>query len=255
MRTQSLPRFTTFHCVATPCASVSWRSGSPSGGSILMTRAPQSAKNAAICGAAASGAMSRTVRSASAITARRTGRSSRRARALDRWRPDHVEDAVHDAHQIEVLRREDGPYAERLQRRDVGFGNDAADDHRDVPCALAVELLAHQATHLEVRPRQHRQADHAGILLDRRRDDLLGREADAAVDDLEAGVPGGHRDHLRTVRMPVEPGLPDDDPWRPAVCGPPRRDPGPHAIDPLPGEPEALPVDTRRRTVLTEHRP
>src|SRR5213596_893117 len=59
---------------------------------------------------------------------------------------------------------------------------------------------------------EDREAEHGRILLDRRLDDLRHRPADAAVDHLEAGLAGRDCDHLRAVRVAVEPGLPDHDP-------------------------------------------
>ena len=43
-------------------------------------------------------------------------------------------------------------------------------------------------------------------------DDLLRRQPDALVDDLEAGVAGAHGDLLGTVGVPVETGLADEEP-------------------------------------------
>ncbi len=50
------------------------------------------------------------------------------------------------------------------------------------------------------------------VLGHRGRDDLLGREPDALVDDLEAGVAGAYGDLLGAVRVAVEPGLADQQP-------------------------------------------
>ena len=50
-----------------------------------------------------------------------------------------------------------------------------------------------------------------GVLLERSGDDLLGRLAQARVDDLHAGVAQRARDHLGAAIVPVEAGLGDDD--------------------------------------------
>ena len=66
---------------------------------------------------------------------------------------------------------------------------------------------------------QDRQADHVGVLVAGRRRDLLGREADARVDDLHAGVAGGDGDLLGAVGVAVEAGLGDEQPGRAAGHG------------------------------------
>ena len=54
--------------------------------------------------------------------------------------------------------------------------------------------------------------DEVHVLRDGRRDDLLRRQPDALVDDLEAGVAGAHGHLLGAVGVPVETGLADEDP-------------------------------------------
>src|SRR6266581_453070 len=78
---------------------------------------------------------------------------------------------------------------------------------------------------------EDREAEHGRILLDRRLDDLRHRPADAAVDHLEAGLAGRDRDHLRAVRVAVEPGLADDDPGAAPVPRAPRRHTRAHRLD------------------------
>src|SRR5206468_8346944 len=112
--------------------------------------------------------------------------------------------------------------------------------------------VTHGARDLEVGAREDGQAEHARVLLHRRADDLRDRPADAAVDHLEAGVARGDRDHLGAVRVPVEAGLPDHHARTPAVTRTPGRDPPAHGVDPFAVETEALPLDTRRRTILAE---
>ena len=74
-----------------------------------------------------------------------------------------------------------------------------------------------------MRAGEDREADQVDVLLDGGRDDLLRREPDALVDDLEAGVARSHGDLLRAVAVPVEPGLADEDPQPAAdlLAGPP----------------------------------
>src|SRR5262249_44231292 len=55
--------------------------------------------------------------------------------------------------------------------------------------------------------REDRQPQHMRALLARGFDDLRGRQADAVVDDLHAGVACAHRDLFSAVRVPVEAGL------------------------------------------------
>ena len=60
-------------------------------------------------------------------------------------------------------------------------------------------------------PREDREADGVGVLLDHRLDDLLRRLVQAGVDDLHAGVAQRAGDDLRAAVVPVEAGLGDDD--------------------------------------------
>ena len=77
--------------------------------------------------------------------------------------------------------------------------------------------LGHQ---LEVAAREDRQADHVDVLVAGDGRDLLGRQADALVDDLHAGVAGGHGDLLGAVGVAVEAGLGHQEPGRPARHAP-----------------------------------
>src|SRR5207245_2914072 len=77
--------------------------------------------------------------------------------------------------------------------------------------------------------------------------------ADAAVDHLEAGLAGGDGDHLRAVRVAVEPGLADDDPGTAPVLRAPRRHARAHRLDARALEAEALTLHAGRRAVLAEH--
>ena len=69
----------------------------------------------------------------------------------------------------------------------------------------------HPRADVHVRPGQNRQPDRVGVLLERGGDDLLGRLAQAHVDDLHPGIAQRPRDHLGAPIMPVEAGLGDDD--------------------------------------------
>ena len=59
--------------------------------------------------------------------------------------------------------------------------------------------------------RKDRQPDHMRLLLAHGIDDLLGRQPDALIDHLHAGVAGAHRDLLGAVGMAVEAGLADQE--------------------------------------------
>src|SRR5436190_18759226 len=93
---------------------------------------------------------------------------------------------------------------------------------------------------------EDRAAEHGRILLGRRLDDLRHRPADTAVDHLEAGLAGRDRDHLRAVRVAVEPGLADDDPGTTPVPGAPRGHARPHRLDARALEAEAPAPDPGR---------
>ena len=74
---------------------------------------------------------------------RLAGGAARRAPALARARRDAValgderDDVAHDLREVEVLRRVDRGDAGGLQRRDVGLGDDPADDDRRVDAGVA----------------------------------------------------------------------------------------------------------------------
>src|SRR3989442_8476364 len=166
---------------------------------------------------------------------------------------DHVENSVHHVHQIEVLGREDRLHAERAEPAHVALGDDAAHDDGDrLAPPLGPQLLADRARDLEMRTGEHREAEHGRILLDRRLDDLRHRPADAAVDHLEAGLAGRDRDHLRAVRVAVEPGLADDDPGTTPVPRAPRRHTRAHRLDARALEAEVLTLHAARRAALAE---
>src|SRR6202000_1461564 len=64
---------------------------------------------------------------------------------------------------------------------------------------------------LQVGAGEDREADHVDVLLQGRGGDLLGREADALVDDLHADVAGAQGDLLGAVGVAVEARLADQD--------------------------------------------
>ena len=63
-----------------------------------------------------------------------------------------------------------------------------------------------------MRAGQDREPDDVDVLGHGGGDDLLGRQADALVDDLEAGVAGADGDLLGAVGVPVEARLADEEP-------------------------------------------
>ena len=78
--------------------------------------------------------------------------------------------------------------------------------------ALLAQQLDDAPADRQVRAREDAEADDVGVLLGRRRDDLLGALAQPGVDHLEAGVAERPRDHLGAAVVPVEAGLRDHDP-------------------------------------------
>ena len=64
---------------------------------------------------------------------------------------------------------------------------------------------------VEMRTGEDREPDDVDVFVTGRGRDLRGREADALVHDLHAGITRRHRDLLGTVRVAVESGLADED--------------------------------------------
>src|SRR6185437_12898339 len=110
----------------------------------------------------------------------------------------------------EILRRVDRGDAGLLQLGRVLRRDDAAGDHRYIEaCVLdAVDHVLHQR---HVAAREDGQADDVRLLLLRRVDDLLRRQANALVDHLHAGVARADGDLLGAVTMAVETGLADQE--------------------------------------------
>ena len=96
-----------------------------------------------------------------------------------------------------------------LERLDVVVGDDPADRDQDVVQPLLLELAADLGHERHVRARQDRQADDVHVLLERCRDDHVGRLAEARVDDLEALVTQAAREDLRAAVVAVEARLGD----------------------------------------------
>ena len=92
---------------------------------------------------------------------------------------------------------------------------------RDVVDAGRPHPVEHVGHQLHVRAGEDREPDAVHVLGDRGGDDLLGRQPDALVDDLEAGVAGAYGDLLGAVGVPVETGLADQQP-QPAARAPRR---------------------------------
>ena len=74
--------------------------------------------------------------------------------------------------------------------------------------AQAGDDLGHER---QVRAGEDGEANEVDVLVDGGADDLLGREADALVDDLHAEVAGADGDLLGTVGVAVQAGLADED--------------------------------------------
>ena len=120
---------------------------------------------------------------------------------------------LHDAVEGVVLRGVDGGHA--LAQQDLGVvGRDDPAHHHggvDPGGPQAVEHVGHQ---LQVGAREDGEADDVDVLVPGRRHDLRRGQPDALVDDLEAGVAGGHGDLLGPVGVAVEAGLGHEQPGR-----------------------------------------
>src|SRR3954454_23086397 len=136
--------------------------------------------------------------------------------ALRRLNPtgvaDHVDDAVHDLGEPEVLGGEDRGHTQLAQPVGVPGGDDATDHDGDVLDALVAQPGEDRRDQLHVRPREDRQPDAVHVLGDRGGHDLLRGQPDPLVDNLEPGVTGPHGDLLGAVRVPVEARLPHEQP-------------------------------------------
>src|SRR5690606_2963323 len=98
-----------------------------------------------------------------------------------------------------------------LELRDVDVGDDPAHQHQDIVQALFLQELHQARAHVHVRPAQDRQPDDVGVLLKRGGGNLLGRLAQAGVDDLHTRITQRPRNDLGAPIVPIEPGLRDND--------------------------------------------
>ena len=144
---------------------------------------------------------------------------------------------------VEVLRGEDGGHARGPQLLGVTIRDDATGDHGYVCGAGHTQPFQHVRHQLGVRAGEDRQADRVHVLGEGGVHDLLGRQPDALVDHLEAGVTGPHGDLLGAVGVPVQARLADQEAQladaqvlapsaRP--CGGPRPGPSPPRRGPPP---------------------
>src|SRR3982751_52225 len=85
-------------------------------------------------------------------------------------RPDEFDDVLHRR-----AGEEDPLHPGVLQFRNIHVRNDAPDDYEHVVQSLLPEQLHDLRADVHVRTRQDREADHVRILLERSRDDHLGR--------------------------------------------------------------------------------
>src|SRR5918994_7744576 len=104
-----------------------------------------------------------------------------------------------------------------------------------------------------MRAGKDRKPNYVDVLLEGGVDDLLGREADALIDDLHPDVAGPDRDLLGPVRMPVEPRFADENLDTLAEHVGDGVDPAAHpgqqvAVEGRPGR-----GDAGRRVVVAEH--
>jgi hypothetical protein len=118
-------------------------------------------------------------------------------------RPDGVERRPGREHLRHPLLFED---------RDVGLGDDAADNHEDVAPAGVGQLLDDLGHQRQVGSREEREADGVGVLLHDGLDHLLGGLVQPGVDDLEPAVAQRPGDDLGPPVVAIEPGLGHDHP-------------------------------------------
>ena len=111
-------------------------------------------------------------------------------------------------------RGEDPRDASQFQGRDVVVRDDAADDQEDVLTTLTLQEVDDARHEDEMRPRQERETEDVGVLLDDGLDDLLRCLVKSGVDDFETGVPQRPRDDLRAPIVSIETGFGDYDSLR-----------------------------------------
>ena len=88
----------------------------------------------------------------------------------------------------------------------------SAHDEDHILGSLFLQELRDLRNERHVRPREDRQADGVGVLLDHRGGNLLGRLMKTRVDDLHTGIAQRAGDDLRPTVVPVESRLGNDDP-------------------------------------------
>jgi hypothetical protein len=119
---------------------------------------------------------------------------------------DALVNKVHD-----VLRgsawEEDFGDARLFEGRDVGFGDDAADQDGDVVHSLFAEEFHELGADGVVRAGKNREADDVDVFLDGGGGDHLGGLAQAGVDDFHAGVAQGASDYFCAAIVAIEAGL------------------------------------------------
>ena len=98
-----------------------------------------------------------------------------------------------------------------MQPRNVDVRNDATYHDQHVVEPLFLQQLHQARADVHVRARQDREADHVGILLQRRRDDLLRRLTEAGVNHFHSCVAERARDDLGAPVVAVKTRLGDDD--------------------------------------------
>ncbi len=106
---------------------------------------------------------------------------------------------------------EDAGDAHLEQLRDVGFGNDAADQDADVVEAGLAQQLEDARHQRHVGAGEEAQAEPVGVLVGDGADDGFGRLPQAGVDDVHAGVAQGAGHDLDAAVVAVEPDLGEDD--------------------------------------------
>src|SRR5882762_5862013 len=121
---------------------------------------------------------------------------------------DAFVDEVHDV-LCGSAGEEDFGDAGLLQGRDVGFGDDAADEDGDVVHAFVVEEFHELWADGVVRAGKDGEADDVDVFLDSGRGDHFGSLAQAGVNDFHAGVAEGAGDYFCAAVVAVQPRLGD----------------------------------------------
>lgn len=91
-----------------------------------------------------------------------------------------------------------------LERRNVGFGNDAADKDGNVGHAFVAEEFHQLGADGVMRAGEDREADHVDVFLDGGGGDHLWSLAQAGVHDFHAGVAQGPGDYFCAAVVAIE---------------------------------------------------